>query len=675
MKIQAVRLIISVFLPVVLSSEVLGQQHPSLEIIPDSSTVVVASGWNMISLPVIVSDNRVSALFPMAISRAFAYEYSYQQKAAMDEGTGYWLKFAAPETINISGTAFLNGSISLNSGWNMIGGISAPIAVNALATSPGGIITSKYFTYQNGTGYILSDTLKPGFAYWAKASRSGTLMETCWVPPSQALVSPADGLGLMSAPVLRWRRSACLTQYRLQIADDSLFQTLVTDTVVTDSFYHSTLRCGTPEYFWRVGVGMSPAMTVWSTTRKYQMQNQSLTQLTPPDKSGESLTPQFRWTTNCAGTYRLQLSLDSLLTTMVLDTLLTDTIYQPNPLDSAKDYWWRVGIEQGTQTTQWSPIRSFSATWRFIGLGQGSVSAMAADPLDSTIMYVATSGSIFKTTDAGITWQNLVQATSVLEIDVNPDNSQIIYAAMFGYGIIKSTDGGNSWSHADSGISFSTGPDGFVGPTNLAIDPMYPDTIYAGSEGNSVNATIYKSVNGGHTWFSLYRNGDSLLTNGVSAISVDPESTNIVYAGTDYGDILKTTDGGNSWQWIGLAGTTGGNDEITDILVGKDTSRTIYAGTWYGHGLYVSSDGGNTWMLRDSTVSLQHLSSVRWIVGSPFSHNIYTSASTTTGWGIYQLGNDNAWKKIGFNNAGWLDCMVNHNTLFIGWYGVYKYLR
>ncbi|MBI4811066.1 MAG: DUF1573 domain-containing protein, partial [Ignavibacteriales bacterium] len=55
-----------------------------------SDTMIVSSGWNMISLPVKPTDGRKDILFPTSISKAFAYEGSYVQKDTLENGAGYW---------------------------------------------------------------------------------------------------------------------------------------------------------------------------------------------------------------------------------------------------------------------------------------------------------------------------------------------------------------------------------------------------------------------------------------------------------------------------------------------------------------------------------------------------------------------------------------------------------
>ncbi len=76
----------------------------------------------------------------------------------------------------------------------------------------------------------------------------------------------------------------------------------------------------------------------------------------------------------------------------------------------------------------------------------------------------------------------------------------------------------------------------------LAIDPLSPSTVYAGTPGGGV----LKSTNGGATW-SASNNG---LTNAnVRALAIDPRTPNTVYAGIDSDipcprGVFKSTNGG-----------------------------------------------------------------------------------------------------------------------------------
>ena len=56
----------------------------------------------------------------------------------------------------------------------MIGSISEPINVSNIASIPGGIVTSAFFTYLGN--YSESDTIEPGIGYWVKVSEVGKLV-------------------------------------------------------------------------------------------------------------------------------------------------------------------------------------------------------------------------------------------------------------------------------------------------------------------------------------------------------------------------------------------------------------------------------------------------------------------------------------------------------------------
>src|SRR5208283_2028967 len=90
----------------------------------DTVSIAVNKGWNMISLPLIVPDPRVSIVFPHAISKAFFYDNSYRRTDSLSINTGYWIKFGAAETITVAGIKQHLGICSLVTGWNLVGGNS-----------------------------------------------------------------------------------------------------------------------------------------------------------------------------------------------------------------------------------------------------------------------------------------------------------------------------------------------------------------------------------------------------------------------------------------------------------------------------------------------------------------------------------------------------------------------
>jgi hypothetical protein len=139
-----------------------------------SLAVKMHAGWNMVSLPLSVTDSSVAALFPTAVSSAFAYEGSYVQNDTMRPGRGYWLKFDSPETVQFSGAAASQITIGVIGGWNLIGSVSQSIPVTQVSSVPPGLITSEFFEY-NGS-YVVGDSIDPGKGYWVKVNQGGELI-------------------------------------------------------------------------------------------------------------------------------------------------------------------------------------------------------------------------------------------------------------------------------------------------------------------------------------------------------------------------------------------------------------------------------------------------------------------------------------------------------------------
>jgi aminopeptidase N len=132
--------------------------------------------WNLISAPLIVNDPRKSVMFPSAQSSAFAYDNDsgYIGRDSLHCGVGYWLKFLSSQTVTTTGYTRLCDSIQLKLGWNLIGALSKPISVNDIESEPAGIVESNFFGYT--TSYIVTDSIRPGKAYWVKANQSGKLI-------------------------------------------------------------------------------------------------------------------------------------------------------------------------------------------------------------------------------------------------------------------------------------------------------------------------------------------------------------------------------------------------------------------------------------------------------------------------------------------------------------------
>jgi uncharacterized protein (TIGR02145 family) len=137
--------------------------------------IPVEAGWNLLSLPVDAADPAKELIFPASVSDAFIYDAGYAAADSLTPGSGFWIKFAAAETVTVMGVHNEDRRVTLRAGWNLIGGVSGPVAATELPSTPAGIVVSEYFGFLPGTGYRSSDTLWPGKGYWVKAATAGTL--------------------------------------------------------------------------------------------------------------------------------------------------------------------------------------------------------------------------------------------------------------------------------------------------------------------------------------------------------------------------------------------------------------------------------------------------------------------------------------------------------------------
>ncbi|MBI5220084.1 MAG: putative Ig domain-containing protein [Bacteroidia bacterium] len=135
--------------------------------------IPLSAKWNLVSNPVDVINDSVSILFPRAIVGASKYTTSgYQISARLINGSGYWIKFASPETVMVEGRPRYEDTIDVMDGWNLIGSLTRGINVSSI-TGVGTSIISDFFGYDEG--YAMTDSIHPGKGYWIKVNPEGKL--------------------------------------------------------------------------------------------------------------------------------------------------------------------------------------------------------------------------------------------------------------------------------------------------------------------------------------------------------------------------------------------------------------------------------------------------------------------------------------------------------------------
>jgi photosystem II stability/assembly factor-like uncharacterized protein len=129
-------------------------------------------------------------------------------------------------------------------------------------------------------------------------------------------------------------------------------------------------------------------------------------------------------------------------------------------------------------------------------------------------------------------------ARNVGRLAIDPSRSATIYAGTFAGGVLKSNDGGASWTAINNGLSPST----YL--NSLVIDPLTPATLYVGGA-----VGVFKSADGGASWTAA-NNGLPASAN-ISSLAIDPQNPVTLYVGAAFAGIFKSTDGGATWQPTG----------------------------------------------------------------------------------------------------------------------------
>jgi photosystem II stability/assembly factor-like uncharacterized protein len=161
----------------------------------------------------------------------------------------------------------------------------------------------------------------------------------------------------------------------------------------------------------------------------------------------------------------------------------------------------------------------------------------------------------------------------------DPNTPATLYAGTDG-GVFKSTNGGENWSAANTGMVSAA-------VTSLIIDPLTPTTLYARTKDN-----VFKSTNSGENWSAIGVAGHNVQVLAVAPPlpGVDPLTPTTLYAGTGGGGIFKSTDGGLNWSEISLLS---GKDYII-LVIDPQTPTTLYIKA-KNSGMFKSTNGGANW--------------------------------------------------------------------------------
>jgi photosystem II stability/assembly factor-like uncharacterized protein len=262
--------------------------------------------------------------------------------------------------------------------------------------------------------------------------------------------------------------------------------------------------------------------------------------------------------------------------------------------------------------------------WRLLGPFRGGWGTMAAGIPDQpdTFYFGAAGGGVWKTSNAGATWQSMsdgLDAAAIGAIAIAPSDPNVIYAGSghpeprydiaAGDGMYKSIDGGVHWQHAGLEATRHIGA--------ILVDVKHPDTVLVGALGHVFGSNpergVFRTIDGGKNWTkTLFVNERT----GVVDLASDPAQPDIVFAAAwqarnwpwlsyftpiegEGSAIYKSLDGGATWQRLGGDGWPAGKLGRIGLAATHlaNNATRIYASIDSDEhgGLYRSDDGGAHW--------------------------------------------------------------------------------
>jgi photosystem II stability/assembly factor-like uncharacterized protein len=309
-------------------------------------------------------------------------------------------------------------------------------------------------------------------------------------------------------------------------------------------------------------------------------------------------------------------------------------------------------------------------TWKHVGLEDTQqIGAVRIHPKDPNLVFVAALGhqfgpndqrGIFRTTDGGKSWKQVFTRGSkagAVDLVFEPGNPDVLYATFWevlrtpwsfdsggpGSAIVKSTDGGDTWTDLSHNEGLPKGPLGRIGVT---VSPVNPERVWAIVEAEE--GGVFRSENGGKTWQKV--NEERKLRQRAwyySRIFADPQKADTVYT-TNVG-FWRSDDAGKSWT--ALHPPHGDNHYMW--IAPNDSNRFIEVNDG---GATITTNGGRTFSTEDNQPTAQFY---RVALDDDYPYHAYGAQQDNTtvklqtrsdGSGI----SEREWYAVGGGESGWI---------------------
>ena len=274
-------------------------------------------------------------------------------------------------------------------------------------------------------------------------------------------------------------------------------------------------------------------------------------------------------------------------------------------------------------------------TWKKIGLENSRhISRIRVHPTDPNTLWVGVQGAlygpseergVYKSTDGGATWKRTLftdNLSGCVEIDLDQNNPLILYAAMNTYGrkpwkvisggpgsgLYKSTDGGESWAKAQTGLPKE------LGKIGLSVCQSNPDKVYAVIESDSEQQLggLFVTTDGAKNWNRV--SDDHRLIQRAwyyTEVFADPANEDMVYVMS--APMLRSKDGGKNWEVM-----SGPHGDYHDLWINPANPKNMVLADDGGAG--ITFNRGDTWSRQDNMPTVQFY---RLSVDNHFPYRLY----------------------------------------------------
>jgi len=276
------------------------------------------------------------------------------------------------------------------------------------------------------------------------------------------------------------------------------------------------------------------------------------------------------------------------------------------------------------------------------------VEALALDPQNANNLYLLAGTSYFnggktailKSADKGNTFTEVVVTSQFTahgngmgrsngeRLAVDPNNSNILFCGTRSNGLWKSTNGGSSWTLAWNGVTTTTNGNGicFVVFDPSSVSAGVTQTIYIGVSRTGGN-NIYKSTDGGSTFTAIQPDNSfmphrAVLSSDNSTLYVtmaDSEGPSNGTSGRVYklatatGTWTNITPEGNNYPYGGVSVDPTNKNRVIVSTVNVWNNNQF--GTTWGDFIFLSTDGGTTWISKLTSTSSLNTNGIGWIAG------------------------------------------------------------